>query len=112
MVRVALEAAERLAATGISSEVIDLRSLSPLDIDAIVKSVARTGALVTLEEGQLTCGIGAEIAYQVRERIDGVRIARVGAKAAPVSSNPILESACLPDAVRLLESVKDVLNTR
>ena len=112
MVRVALEAAERLVAAGISSEIIDLRSLSPLDIEAILESVARTGALVTLEEGQLTCGIGAEIAYQVRERLDGVRIVRVGAKSAPVSSNPILESACLPDAHRLVEAVKGVLNVR
>ena len=67
MVRVAMEAAERLAGAGISSEVIDLRSLSPLDIETIVGSVARTGALVTIEEGQLTCGVGAEIAFRVRE---------------------------------------------
>lgn len=109
MVRVALEAAERLEAKGISSEVIDLRSLSPLDVETIVSSVARTGALVTIEEGQLACGVGAEIAFRVRESIDNVRIARVGAKAAPVSSNPILESACLPDADRLVRSVTDIL---
>ena len=112
MVRVALEAAERLAAIDISSEVIDLRSLSPLDIETILSSVARTGALVTIEEGQLTCGVGAEIAFRVRERLDRVRIARVGAKAAPVSSNPILESACLPDADRLIEVVNCLLKLR
>ena len=110
MVRVALEAAERLAAEGVSCEVIDLRSLAPLDIAAIAGSAARTGALVTLEEGQLTCGVGAEIAFQVREQAGAVRTARVGALPAPVSSNPVLEAACLPDAGRVIAAVRRLLN--
>jgi len=110
MTRVALEAAQRLAATGIDCEVIDLRSLAPLDVDTIANSAARTGALVTLEEGQLICGVGAEIAFQVRERAGSIKTARVGALPAPVSSNPVLEAACLPDADRLIAAVRRLLN--
>jgi pyruvate/2-oxoglutarate/acetoin dehydrogenase E1 component len=109
MTRVALDAAEQLSAEGVSCEVIDLRSLSPLDIAAIVSSAARTGALLTLEEGQLTCGVGAEIAFQVREHLPGLKVARVGALPAPVSSNPVLEAAAVPDAARVAAAVRRLL---
>ena len=109
MVCVALDAAERLAAQGISCEVIDLRSLAPLDTDTIAASAARTGAMVTLEEGQLTCGVGAELAFRLRERVQHVRVARVGALPAPVSSNPVLEAACIPDADRVIAAVHRLL---
>ena len=110
MTRVALEAAERLATEAISCEVIDLRSLAPLDLDTVASSAARTGALLTLEEGQLTCGIGAEIAFQVREQAGPIRTARVGAAPAPVSSNPVLEHAALPDAERVAAAVRRLLD--
>ncbi len=110
MTRVALEAAERLAREGVSCEVIDLRSLAPLDVSAIARSAGRTGALLTLEEGQLTCGVGAEVAFQVRELIGQIRIARVGALPAPVSSNPVLEEACIPNADRVVATVCGMLN--
>ena len=63
----ALQAAELLAAKGISAEVINLRSLRPIDRDAIVKSVMKTHRLVTVEEGWPQCGIGAEICAIVFE---------------------------------------------
>jgi pyruvate/2-oxoglutarate/acetoin dehydrogenase E1 component len=110
MTRIALDAAARLAEEGVSCEVIDLRSLAPLDVDTIVRSVARTRALVTIEEGQTTCGVGAEIAFRVNERTGPVRVARVGALPAPVSSNPVLETACLPDAERVAAVVRRILN--
>lgn len=110
MVRVALEAAESLAAEGISCEVIDLRSLAPLDVETLAASAARTGALVTLEEGQLTCGVGTEVAWRVREAAGDMPMARVGALPAPVSSNPVLEAACIPDAERLAAAVRRVLD--
>src|SRR5271170_1626114 len=69
MVRVAMEAGEKLAGEGISSEIIDLRSLAPLDIETVTASVGKTGALLTLEEGQATCGVGVEIAAQVQARL-------------------------------------------
>jgi pyruvate/2-oxoglutarate/acetoin dehydrogenase E1 component len=111
MTRVALEAAERLAGEGISCEVVDLRTLAPLDVDTVARSAARTGALVTLEEGQLICGVGAEVAFQVSARVGGVRTARVGALPAPVSSNPVLEAACVPDSDRLIAAVRRLLDT-
>jgi pyruvate/2-oxoglutarate/acetoin dehydrogenase E1 component len=90
--------------------VIDLRSLAPLDVATIARSAGRTGRLLTLEEGQLTCGVGAEIAFQIREKIGPIRLARIGALPAPVSSNPVLEAACLPDADRVIAAVRDMLN--
>ncbi|HXQ47840.1 MAG TPA: transketolase C-terminal domain-containing protein [Caulobacteraceae bacterium] len=110
MVRVALEAAERLARAGVECEVVDLRSLAPLDVETIAASVGRTRTLVTLEEGQVTCGVGAEVAFRVQEAVGPVRVARVGALAAPVSSNPMLEAACVPDAARVALAVNRVLD--
>jgi hypothetical protein len=89
MVRVAGEAADRLAKAGVSCEIVDLRTLAPLDVATVAGSVARTRALVTLEEGQLACGVGTEVAFRVQEQVGAVRIARVGALPAPVSSNPV-----------------------
>jgi pyruvate/2-oxoglutarate/acetoin dehydrogenase E1 component len=109
MVRVALEAAERLEDQGLSCEVIDLRSLAPLDMVTITQSVARTGALVTLEEGQVTSGVGAEVAARLFEMIGPRPWKRVGALPAPVSSNPVLEAACVPDARRVTEAVQKLL---
>jgi pyruvate/2-oxoglutarate/acetoin dehydrogenase E1 component len=110
MVRVAMEAAERLAGSGVSCEVIDLRSLAPLDVATVAASAARTRALVTLEEGQLTCGVGAEVAFRVQDEVGAVRVARVGALPSPVSSNPVLEAAAVPDAERVIRAVRRVLD--
>lgn len=109
MVRIALEAAERLESEGVSCEVIDLRSLAPLDMPIVAQSVARTGALVTLEEGQLTSGVGTEVAARLFEMIGPRPWERVGALPAPVSSNPVLETACIPDARRVTEAVVKLL---
>ena len=62
----ALKAADELAKDGIDAEVIDLRTLRPMDIDTIVESVKKTGRLVTVEEGWRQSGVGAEIAAQRR----------------------------------------------
>jgi pyruvate dehydrogenase E1 component beta subunit len=109
MCRVALEAAARLAESGIDCEVIDLRSLAPLDTATVARSVGRTGALLTLEEGQVVCGVGAEVAFQARAAAPNVRVARVGAAPAPVSSNPVLQAACVPDADRVVAAVRALL---
>jgi acetoin:2,6-dichlorophenolindophenol oxidoreductase subunit beta len=109
MVRIALEAAHTLEREGISCEVIDLRSLAPLDTDTVARSVGKTRALVTLEEGQTTCGVGAEVAARTYERIDVQSWARIGALPAPVSSNPVLEAACVPDATRVVNAVNSLL---
>jgi pyruvate/2-oxoglutarate/acetoin dehydrogenase E1 component len=109
MTRVASDAAERLAAENVSCEIVDLRTLAPLDLATVCESVSRTGALLTLEEGQTTCGVGAEVAFRVREVLGEIRVARVGALPAPVSSNPVLEAACLPDAERVVQAIRRLL---
>lgn len=109
MTRIALESAERLAAENVSCEIVDLRTLAPLDLATVCESVARTGALLTLEEGQTTCGVGAEVAFRVREELGEIRVARVGALAAPVSSNAVLEAACLPDAESVVQAIRRLL---
>ena len=99
MVGRALEAADRLAKQGISAEVIDLRSIRPLDSATIVESVKRTSRLVTCEEGLPFAGIGAEIAMQVMEQafdwLDAP-IARVTGKDVPMPYAANLEALALP----------------
>lgn len=99
MVGRALEAADRLAEKGISAEVIDLRSIRPLDSATIVESVKKTSRLVTCEEGFPFAGIGAEIAMQVMEQafdwLDAP-IARVTGKDVPMPYAANLEAMALP----------------
>lgn len=109
MVRVALEAAQALEDAGIRAEVIDLRSLAPLDMETVKASAAKTGALVTLEEGQVTAGVGAEVYARLVECGVTVPWARVGALPAPVSSNPVLEKVVVPDAARVVRAVSTLL---
>jgi acetoin:2,6-dichlorophenolindophenol oxidoreductase subunit beta len=112
MNRIAMEAAELLQAAGISAEIVDLRSLAPLDIDTVVSSVRRTGALLTLEEGQVTCGVGVEVIARVQDVLGSIPVARVGALPAPVSSNPVLEAECLPNASRVERAAQNLLKLR
>jgi acetoin:2,6-dichlorophenolindophenol oxidoreductase subunit beta len=101
MVGEALAAAERLAAEGIEAEVIDPRTLVPLDLDAIVESVRRTNRLVVAHEAVRHGGFGGEIAAAVQEAafddLDAP-IARVGAPFAPIPLSPALEDGYLPGA--------------
>lgn len=100
MVHRALEAAERLAGEGISAEVIDLRSIRPIDAETILASVRRTGRLMVVYEGVKAFGVGAEISAMVAEsdafdHLDAP-ILRLGAADAPVPYNPDLERAAVP----------------
>jgi pyruvate/2-oxoglutarate/acetoin dehydrogenase E1 component len=112
MMHIALDAAEMASREGISCEVIDLLSLAPLDIAGLSASVARTAALATLEEGQVTCGMGVEIAARLQEVLGPLKTTRIGALPAPVSSNPVLEKACLPDAVKVCEAIRLLLHSK
>jgi len=112
MCRVADAAADRLAEGGILCEIVDLRTLWPLDIPTVAASVAKTGALVTLEEGQLACGIGTEVAFRVREEIGRMRVLRLGAARAPVSGNPRLEAATLPRPDDVVAGVRRLLDAK
>jgi acetoin:2,6-dichlorophenolindophenol oxidoreductase subunit beta len=113
LVHEALEAGETLAAEhGIDAEVIDPRTLVPLDVAAIVASVARTGRLVVAHEAVEHGGFGAEIAAQVqRAAFDylDAPIARVGAPFAPVPFSAPLEDAYLPDAASIVAAAVELI---
>jgi len=109
MLYTALEAAEKLAAEGISAEVIDPRTLLPLDIGTIVDSVKKTHGLVIAHEAVKFAGAGAEIAAQVAELafdfLDAP-ILRVGAPFTPVPFSPPLEQAYIPGVEQVVSAVK------
>jgi pyruvate dehydrogenase E1 component beta subunit len=109
MVPEALAAADALAADGISVEVIDPRTLVPLDLDAIVASVRRTNHLVVAHEAVERGGFGAEIAAEVQaaafDDLDAP-IERVGAAFTPIPLSPPLEDAYLPSAPGIAAAVR------
>ncbi len=111
MVKVALEAAETLAADGIEAEVINLRSLRPLDTDAIVGSVRKTNRLVTLEEGWPVAGMGSEIAALMMEHafdhLDAP-VARVTGEDVPLPYAANLERLAIPDIERVVAAARSV----
>jgi pyruvate/2-oxoglutarate/acetoin dehydrogenase E1 component len=112
MVEVSLEAAEALTTEGIDVEVIDLRSLAPLDVDTIVSSAIRTRRAVVVHEAVVPFGAGAEIAACITERaFDRLQapVARVGAPPTPMPFSPPLEAACIPDSERLSAAVRQVI---
>jgi pyruvate dehydrogenase E1 component beta subunit len=110
-VMLALEAAEQLAADGISAEVIDLRSLRPLDIDTIVASVKKTNRIVTIEEGWAAMGIGSEIAAVIMENafdwLDAP-LRRVAGKDVPLPYAANLEQLAIPQVADVVAAVKEV----
>jgi len=106
---VALEASSQLALAGIEADVIDLRSLWPIDWDTLANSARRTGHVLFVEEGQVVCGVGAELAFGLQERVPGLRVARLGARRVPVSASPVLESDAIPNARRILLSARQLL---
>jgi 2-oxoisovalerate dehydrogenase E1 component len=112
MVHLALEAAEELAKQGVSAEVIDPRTLKPLDIDAIVASVKKTNKAVIVHEGYRTCGVGAEIASQIMENafdhLDAP-VLRVAGEDVPIPMSPVLEDAAIPSVERIIEAVQKMV---
>lgn len=111
MVRDAAEAAERLSGQGIDVEVIDMRSVAPLDVDLVAESVERTGRLVVAHEAVLTGGVGAELVAQMTDRcfwnLDAP-IRRVGAAPLPAPYAPALEAAWLPSVEGIEQVVREV----
>jgi 2-oxoisovalerate dehydrogenase E1 component beta subunit len=112
MVWTALEAAEILAKDGVSAEILDLRTLLPLDEEAILASVRRTGKCLVLHEDTRTGGLGAEIAATLSEKafewLDGP-ILRVTAPDTPVPYSPPLEEAFLPNVNTLLAAARKLV---
>ncbi|HEY5306568.1 MAG TPA: pyruvate dehydrogenase complex E1 component subunit beta [Pseudolabrys sp.] len=107
----AMEAADELAKDGIDAEVIDLRTLKPMDTDTIVASVQKTGRCVTVEEGWAQSGVGAEIAARLMERafdyLDAP-VARVTGKEVPMPYAANLEKLALPSTAEVVEAAKAV----
>jgi pyruvate dehydrogenase E1 component beta subunit len=109
LVHEALEAAEQAEQDGISVEVVDPRTLSPLDTETILQSVRKTTRCVTAHEAVVQGGFGAELAAVVQhgafDYLDAP-IERVGAKFAPLPFAPVMEEWCVPHAADVLDAVK------
>jgi len=107
----ALKAADELAALGISAEVIDLRTIRPMDIETVLASVQKTGRCVTVEEGWPQSGIGSEISAQIMERafdyLDAP-VKRITGKDVPMPYAANLEKLALPNVGEVVEAVKSV----
>ncbi len=112
MVREATAAAETLAGEGVDAEVVDLRSLQPLDIDTVVRSVRKTHRAVVVHEAVRFGGLGGEIAAQIQElAFDDLDapVARVGAPFSPVPFSSVLEQAYLPNADKIVAETRSLL---
>jgi acetoin:2,6-dichlorophenolindophenol oxidoreductase subunit beta len=109
MVHRALEAADVLATESISCEVIDLRTLSPLDLDTVLESVESTGRLVCVDEATPRCSIAADVSAQVSQQaFSSLRagIEMVTAPHTPVPFSPVLEDAYIPSAAKVASGVR------
>jgi pyruvate/2-oxoglutarate/acetoin dehydrogenase E1 component len=114
MVDLALKAADEMAKDGVSLEVIDPRTLEPLDMDAIMQSIEKTGRVVFVDEDITRCGTSAELMVQVFENLTEARkapvpMARVGAANVPIPYSPPLEKAVLPSVEKIVATVQKVL---
>jgi pyruvate dehydrogenase E1 component beta subunit len=112
MVAMAMEAAGALAAEGIEADVIDLRTLVPLDEQTILDSVAKTGRVVVADEGRMRCGVASEIAATVSERgfaslkAPPARVARMDV---PVPGNQVQEAYVSPSAEKIVAAARGVM---
>ncbi|HEU4673445.1 MAG TPA: pyruvate dehydrogenase complex E1 component subunit beta [Candidatus Limnocylindrales bacterium] len=113
MAQTTLAAADLLAADGVEAEVLDLRTISPLDTDAILESVRRTRRAVVAHEAVVPFGVGAEVAATIGTGAFDVLAApveRVGAPFAPPPASPILEAAFVPDAAAIAAAARRTLD--
>ncbi|MCR8964486.1 alpha-ketoacid dehydrogenase subunit beta [Brevibacillus sp. 7WMA2] len=116
MIHKALEAASELEKEGISVEVIDPRTLVPLDTDTIIRSVKKTGKLIVVHEAVKFGGFGGEIVSMIAESeafdyVDAP-IRRLGGKWIPMPYNPVLEKAAIPQVPDIIQAVKDTVAHR
>ena len=114
MAHFAAQAAEQLAKEGIEAEVIDVRSLSPIDYATIGASIRKTGRVVIVEEGPKTGGVSAEIAAGIMEHCGEslqAPVVRVASPDVPVPFSPILENAYRPDVARIVAAARNLTQT-
>ncbi len=109
MVHTALQAAQTLEARDVSAEVIDLRTLRPLDVDTVIQSVKKTGRAIVVEEFWRTGGFAAEVASQIQEKafdyLDGP-VGRVGGVEVPAPYSSKLEPAAIPDDRSIIREIE------
>jgi len=112
MVREAIKAADELEKEGISVEIVDLRTISPLDIETIIASVEKTGRVVVVQEAQRQAGVGAMVMSEISERAILSLKAPIGRVAAPDTVFPfgLAENSWLPNATDIAEKVKATYN--
>ena len=107
-----MDAAEKLASEGIEAEVVDLRSLRPMDIPTVLESVRKTNRCVTVEEAWPVCSVGSEVAAQIMthafDYLDAP-VARVNGKDVPMPYAANLEKLALPNVDEVVEAAKSVL---
>ena len=112
MVLVALTAAEELAKDGIQAEVVDLRSLRPLDMDTVLESVMKTNRAVVVEEGWKTGGFGAEIVSSIMtdafDYLDAP-VQRVAGEEIPMPYNRAMEQAAIPSPEKVIQAVRSII---
>lgn len=113
MVHKALEAAETLAAEGIDVEVVDLRTIRPMDRDTVIASVKKTSRLICVYEGVKTLGVGAEVSAMIAESdafdfLDAP-IVRLGGAETPIPYNPNLEKAAVPQVAGIVSAARNLV---
>jgi 2-oxoisovalerate dehydrogenase E1 component len=112
MTHLALEAAEKLSAAGVECDVIDLRTLAPLDVDTILASVARTGRLLVVDEAYGPCGVGAEIAARVMEQgfdLLDAPVLRLHTASVSHPFSPVFDPLVLPQMEQIMDKVRLLL---
>ncbi|WP_332674856.1 alpha-ketoacid dehydrogenase subunit beta [Aromatoleum sp.] len=105
--------AKKLAKEGVSAEVIDLRTIAPLDMETVTASARKTGRVVVAHEAQVDFGVGAEIAARLHKELFGTLkapVARVGAARSPVPFSKPLETEFVPTQSRILAAIRETLN--
>jgi pyruvate dehydrogenase E1 component beta subunit len=112
MLQVSMAAAEHLAQEGIEAEIVDLRSLRPLDLAPALESIRRTNRAIVVEEGWLSYGVGAEVCARIYEQafdyLDSP-VRRVAQEEVPLPYNRTLEQMALPQIEDVIRAVKEVL---
>lgn len=115
MLTYSIQAADVLLKQGIHVEVIDLRTLAPLDIDTVINSVKKTRRVVIVEEDCKTGGVGAELAALINEyafKYIDVPVLRIAGLDVPIPYSPILEKASIPDVERIVNEIKRLINKK